>query len=592
MRKALLFFSLYAIALATIAQKNHQAEYLEAKRLFATGDYKNAKSAFIELSKEEPGNIFFQYASFYVALSSYNLEEYEEAKNMFLQITQKYPDWDQLPEVNYWLAACYLRLGDHERGFQKVDAARGDLKPLAVQLKKEYLSNLDDAAISGLYYTYAGDQLIAKEYANRLKEGDLSENQELLLEVIQQNGLNLKDFISASYNNIKKDTYNIAVLLPFRFDSIENVEGVIRNRLVMDLYEGILFAASELKKQGMPINVYPYDTKGRSVFTRQILQKEEMKSMDLLYGPLFPGAFKEVYDFSAANKINMFNPISSNPDVIGTNPFSFLNNPTVNTRAKKLAQFANEVFENKKAWVMYEKRDSLYAAAYKDEIQDYGFEVIKFAELNNETIRPIIDTLTGTYEIELTAEEVDSLLAENPELEIKRKRYPNSFQRYSYIEKYWVEPDSLGHIFIASNSNLFATNFVSANITRPDTIGMIGQDKWLGFDVISFDQMENIGLFMCNPYYVDVNSDTYQSFLGAFLNQYKVLPSENHLIGYETTMFLGSMMHKHGKYFQEGLRSGNKINGSLMSGYQYGLANDNQIVPVVKIQESELVKVN
>ncbi len=592
MKRSIFILFLGLISSGIYGQKNFQSEYLEAKRLFSSGDYKNAKNAFLELSQPESGNNFYQYASFFSGLSSVKLGEFEDAKNMFLQILQKYPKWDKKGEVNYWLAHAYLELGDHERGFEKVSKAKGDLLDLSIQLKKEYLSKQDDAAISGLYYSYSGDKLIAQEYANRLKEGDLSENQELLLEIIKENDLDIRDYVSVNYDNIKKDTYNIAVLLPFRFDSIENLDGVMRNRLVMDLYEGLKFGAEELQKQGKVVNIYPYDTKGKSIYTQRILQKEELKSMDLIYGPLFPGAFREVYDFSAKYKINMFNPISSNPSVVGNNPFSFLNNPSTPTKAQQLAAFANETFENKRAWVMYEKRDSVYAAIYRDELLDYGFEVSRFGELNKETIRPIIDTLTGVYEIELAADEVDSVKAAYPEIEIKTKRYRNSYERYSYFEKYWVEPDSLGHIFVASNSNLYATNFVSANITRPDTIGLVGQDAWLNIEVISYDQMENIGLYLCHPQYTDINSDNYKSFQSSFLNKFKVLPSKNHLIGYESVMFLGNMMHEHGKYFQEGLRGGEFVEGNIMSGYKYGLGNDNQVVPVVKVIESELIKSN
>ena len=51
--------------------QNYQAEYLEAKRLFANKDYKSAKGAFQELAKEARGNTFSKYASFFYALSCF-----------------------------------------------------------------------------------------------------------------------------------------------------------------------------------------------------------------------------------------------------------------------------------------------------------------------------------------------------------------------------------------------------------------------------------------------------------------------------------------------------------------------------------------
>ena len=518
--KYLLLVVFLSASLFVSAQKNYQAEYLEAKRLFNAGEFRNAKGAFLDLAQEAPGNNFYQYASYFAGLSSVKLEEYEDAKNMFLQILQKYPDWNQVDEVNYWLAKSYLELGDHQRGFERISQSSRKLNDASLQLKKKFLEAQEDDLISGLYYSYSNDKMIAMEYANRLKNGDLSENQELLLEIIKQNDLDIKDYVSVNYDNIKKDTYNIAVLLPFRFDSIENIDGILRNRLIMDLYEGINFGVEQLKKSGKVVNVYPYDTKGKAIYTKQILQKEEMMGMDVIYGPLFPGAFKEVYDFSAKYKINMFNPISSNPNVIGNNPFSFLNNASMSTKAVQLAKFANDEFDNKVAWVMYEKRDSTYAANYRDELLEYGFQITRFEELTKDNIRPLMDTLTGIYELEIPADEIDSLKALYPDVEIKNKRYKNSNQRFSYIERPWIKTDSIGHIFVASNSNLYATNFVSSVITRSDTISLIGQDRWLDVEVISYDQMERIGLYVCYPPYVDILTETYEDFQSDFLNKF------------------------------------------------------------------------
>ena len=197
------------------------------------------------------------------------------------------------------------------------------------------------------------------------------------------------DYFLSHYEVEFKDAYNVAVLFPFDFDSLEGAGKVARNRVVMDVYEGIRYAVNELNEEGKTINLYPYDTKGnKSNFhvTAAILDKEEMLGMDLIIGPRYRQPFNMVYEYSRKNKINMINPWSTNSQVTGDNLFSFLINPSEKTQAVKLAEYAVETYENKNAFIFYNLRDSLMAATYKSELEANGFSVPVFNEVNNENL--------------------------------------------------------------------------------------------------------------------------------------------------------------------------------------------------------------
>ncbi len=574
--------------------QDFQAEYLEAKRQFKLGNFKVAKDAFEYLSQPANGNEFVQYARFYKALSEYSLEEYSDAKNSFLAIKSTYPNWEQLPEVDYWLTSAYFKLDAFELGSQLVtDLQRTPLRDHGTQLRQSYLDSLDTDELGLMYETTPADKQIAVAYANRLKEGNLSDNQDLLLQIMVDHNLDIKDFVSQNYENVIKDSYNIAVLFPFRFDGYDKATLVMRNRLVMDLYEGIMMGVQRLNSNDGPaINVYPYDTKGLPTITKEILEKPELKSMDLIIGPLFPGPFKEVYDFSIANKINMFNPISSNESVIGSNPFSFLRNATVTTQARKIAQYVNENQQNKTAWVLYDDKNADLAEAYKAELEKNDFTITRHQKLTRISSREILDTLNMIYEVEIPEDELDSVEQDYPDLVIKSKRKRGSTDRYSYFEKYLIDKDSIGHIFLATNSNLFAPSYVSTIITRPDTISLVGLDKWMEMDVISPDQMENIGLILSDPQHVNRGIYAYDETFKAFMDTYKTIPSLHHFIGMESIIFLGEALRDYGKYFQEGLRKGEYRRGFLMPGFEYGLSNDNQVVPLVRVEDSKIIQAN
>jgi hypothetical protein len=51
-------------------------------------------------------------------------------------------------------------------------------------------------------------------------------------------------------------------------------------------------------------------------------------------------------------------------------------------------------------------------------------------------------------------------------------------------------------------------------------------------------------------------------------------------------------MRENGVYFQNGLKKPIRLEGEIYEGYQYANANDNQFIPLLKFEESQLIIVN
>lgn len=67
---------------------------------------------------------------------------------------------------------------------------------------------------------------------------------------------------------------------------------------MVEYYEGFLMAVDSLKRQGVSVNLYTYDTKGKSDVTQSILAKEEMKNMDIIFGPAHAANVKTLAEFA------------------------------------------------------------------------------------------------------------------------------------------------------------------------------------------------------------------------------------------------------------------------------------------------------
>ena len=89
-----------------------------------------------------------------------------------------------------------------------------------------------------------------------------------------------------------------------------------------------------------------------------------------------------------------------------------------------------------------------------------------------------------------------------------------------YTEKFLIEDDSIGHVFISSKNSLFASNAISALDVRNDTIPLIGYSEWLDYNVISVDQFQDL---MLNDWYnfFEKESTSYKYLDDFFVSSYK-----------------------------------------------------------------------
>ncbi len=608
-KRSLLFLGATAACFFLFGQSS-QNEFLEARRLFASNDFKNAKSAFAGLFEDEA---FGSYSIFYAGLASYNLQDVDGANSIWRQLPSRYPNWDQLGEVYYWLMLSSFQLEEYENALNYgIEFNKRFESDLPARLSRIYLPPVRKEVLIDLNSKFPANTEVAKALAQQLDKYDLGEST-LLRKLIIDFDLDVSDFAGVTLGSEYKEGYAIGVLLPFMFEDVGNMERAVSNRVIMDLYQGMKLAEQQLQLEDNDITLYPFDTKRKEEVTREVLADQSMKKMDLLVGPLFGGPIAAANEFSRTNKINIFNPVSSNLDIVGDNPFAFLLKPSYQTMAEALAKRACANLTNKNALVYFsdDVRDSTFAQVYKDRIEADSFNVIEFRSVDNLLSKAILDSLTEQHEEFIaTLEEVDSLLEipgrfikeRKPDLEdsleaayalvrIDEEGEPGDSLIY-YEMKYNVVEDSIGHIMIASRDNGIVNNFIGAVETRPDSLGLLGYGNWQEFKVVDYNQLERLQINLANPQYFDKSREKYQEVTQLVIDTYKCPPSNYHLLGYETIYYLGKMLVKHGKYFQNGFLKEGMVEGQLMTGFDFGINSDNQVVPIVTMRNGALIPIN
>ena len=595
--------------------QSDQAEFLEAKRLLSEGKYSSAKASFGALSQSEA---FGKYAQFYYAISAYKQGDTKQATDAWKQLISQTPDWPQRSEVLYWLAYSGFELGEYDQGLnyasqyaKSIDDE--DAESLFIQ---SYLSELSPADLNLLVESYPENKVLASLLLEKLNAEPYQERNFLRVnQLVDKWNFDISKFESVDLPLIRKDTYDIAILLPFLFESLNNTNLISQNRLVMDMYQGMIMAAEDLAAIERPVNLFPYDTKKTKEATDAITKKPGFKDQDLIVGPLYGGPREVIDTYSKEQGINTINPISNNAEIINENPYAFLLKPSFRTMAIKTAELALSENTNPYAMIFYEQneRDSTFAAIYKERIEQGGMEVVLYQAINKDNAKALLDTLAATYYSYLTEEEADSI-SMIPGRFVKDRRIRNDelkrmekdtsfvlpismdedeeFKIVYYEEPFYMTQDSIGHILAATRSNLYANNMISTVESRRDSTKLYGYGDWLEFTMLSFSQLDRLGVALNDPEYIDFSGFNYQNLKERIITRFKTNPSINHYRGYEAIWFAGRMMHRYGKYFQVGLREGNLIEGKVFEGYKYGVTNDNQVVPVVRFKNSKLEVVN
>ena len=571
------------------AQKNNPNEgrFNNARELMDLGKYGLAMQAFEPLTSSFEGNRYARISSFYYAVCAYNNKQKYVAKDMFLQILQRYPSWEKLDEVNLWLANIYLQDGDITNGLRYASFIRKDaLKEAAAKLKRNQFSSLPYEELDSLLKVYPADKEIAENLADKIiVQPIVDQDREYLENIVSVYELDKAKYrIEENLKSERKDKYQVAVMLPFMLSELRNSTKHISNEFVIELYEGILMGVSDLKNRGINISLHLYDTKRDSIRTSAITELEELKHMDLIIGPLYPGPVKVVSEFAFANKINMVNPLSNNSDIIGNNPYAFLFMPSNEMIASKAAEFISTQLENKNAFIFHglSDRDSTLAYTYKREIERNGFTVCLIEGVAVEDGKRILDILTNTASIEFDASEFDSLLVDESfegNLRITEKDY------------LVIQPDSIGHIFVASNDPALVANTITGLETRGDTIALLGSQRWLDQRVISISGMDRLNTYLSAPNYIDKSNGKYDGLSNMYKEVFNAYPSRYFYSGYEMMMTMGKMLNKLGNLFQFEPGINDVFPGELFAGTLYGSENCNQIVPIIQFDQSELVVV-
>ena len=284
--------------------------------------------------------------------------------------------------------------------------------------------------------------------------------------------------------NEKISTIKAAVVLPFNTDGTGTRDEQVR---MVEYYEGFLMAMDSLKKQGISIDLYTYDSGKTASSVNKILNKAEMKNMDIIFGPAHTEQVKPMAEFAQKHNSRLVIPFSSKGDDVFGNPAVYqINTPQSYLYSEVyehyLRKFPNAHVIFLDAATGHTDKDD-FVKGLKEELKN---RQITFKELRGENINPegmklAVDSLRENVIIPTSGKNV-VLTKILPQLIVTSREHPNyDMKLFGYPEWQTYTDDHLASFF--ELNTYFYSSFYTNNLFPAAIQFTNAYRKWFSKDM-------------------------------------------------------------------------------------------------------------
>jgi len=290
-----------------------------------------------------------------------------------------------------------------------------------------------------------------------------------------------------------------------------------KSRDFIRLYQGVLLAVEDLKKQGLDINLHVFDTEKKPSVVRQKLQDLAPLKLDIILGPVYSHTFEVVAEYAQANQIPIISPLSSKNSQLHNNPFVFQLNTSVKSLCDKIFDHLMSDKENKNIVVVHSKNYKILEE-YKlvSDIEQQLFENGKYWQYSNMNYSKISFEDYGNLGLEC-------LLSKTQENII-------------------VIPSSKPAVVES-----FLTNLKILSKSYP--IQLIGFPSWQRYSSMDPSNLFELNTFILSPYFIDYESEKVITFVDRFRYEFDSEPNDYSFRAYDFTMYFASAIKRYGVHF-------------------------------------------
>jgi len=291
---------------------------------------------------------------------------------------------------------------------------------------------------------------------------------------------------------------------------LEEELSAINPRIIgfLDFYEGVLLALDSLKNAGISIDMYVYDTERDTVLFDKIIQQNEMRKMDLIFGPVETDNLRKVADFGKKNQIPVISPFTDDQILLRDNPYFVQMVPSQEIEFKNWARFLTNYIN-----------DSIIII-YNGDSQE----------------RETIDFLKQELYEELANKQIFN------DLKLKEVIINDSAE---FDMAQFLADSAKNIVIIPSTNEAYVSNILTALFLQVANYNLkvFGMSNWHKFQSIDLEYMHLMGINYFTSFYVDYKKKAVINFIKKFKQVYNTEPYRVSPRGYNLSMYGFDLMY-------------------------------------------------
>lgn len=374
-----------------------------------------------------------------------------------------------------------------------------------------------------------------------------------------------------------KNTYHVALILPFFIYQNTELEQAQsgkpideqyvfpRSKIAFEFYQGALLALDSLEKKlgKEKFKLFVFDSGRDTNNISEILVKPEMKTMDLIIGPLYYSAFVKTAEFAKEYQIPIVSPVAINNKVLLGNPYVMKTQPSKTVQITRFAEYVADSF----------RFDNVIIIQPADQESASSATLFNTAYKNYLTQKR--DTSVSSFP-KIIAWGSGSIGTLNTSLSKEKRNF----------------------IFIPTSSQIFATELINSlsGLHESYRVSIGGLENWLKYENIDIAYFNRFNLHIVKGGHIDNEDSNIKALRKEYVNKYGTYPGIYAMSGFETTFYFLERLNEYGKEFIDQLKNLRQTNHPytnfkfLKTGPESGFENTSSTI--VYFRDYLLIKEN
>lgn len=563
----------------------------QGKKQLAQKQFARAAELF-EQAMNRPFNRVTTAAHYLAGLAHVYRGDIRRAERAFEELIQQYPRSRYVEEARYHRGLIWLRSARPERSSQGlyelltlIDQAYniGIVHDALNAVRHHFFYECDGPYLEELYvtlpvqhrlmafealcheYLLRGQrERVAKLYQRHLRGG--GEDSPYLQSLVEERPAQQAE---------RPEELKIAMMLPLHLDDylIPYADDIPpKTKSWLEFYEGFKLALEHYQpRYQRELRLKVLDTRRDLMTTRERIRELDAFFPQVVIGDVFNQPSEVISDWAERRGVPQIIPFSPTFD-LREKSHTFLAHPALETRARRMAEYAHQVLELRKVVVWTDQ-------TYFTEVFSNAF-IQTFDTLGGDVIRMAVDSI---YDRGVPSDMAPQGAPQGAKYDIPRMVRELKFQGVD------------GMYIPVSNEAISGLILSQLAFLKWEDVNVMGSSHWKRFERIDRELKESYGLLFTDSHHHDPDQPAYEEFYQLYLREYQYPPSDFCLQGFDLGMYVMNTLdlydYSWGLPLSAYIRGQSDYEGIHLN-YSFGGTQSNQFVNINQYHEMGIRKVN